>query len=65
MAFGSGLAALDALLKLQSGDHVHVTTYGGQRLMERVYARLGLSFTFVDMRECGRGRSAPSPRPHG
>src|SRR4051794_35266300 len=65
MAFGSGLAALDALLKLlQSGDHVVCgdNLYGGsQRLMERVYARLGLSFTFVDMREVSAVERAITP----
>ncbi|MDX2120532.1 MAG: PLP-dependent transferase [Gemmatimonadota bacterium] len=54
-AFGSGLAALDTTLKLLSaGDHVisGENIYGGShRLMERVYGRLGLSFTFVDMRD--------------
>jgi cystathionine beta-lyase/cystathionine gamma-synthase len=56
-AFGSGLAALDAVLKLlKSGDHVVCgdNVYGGtQRLMERIYAPLGIGFTFVDMREVG------------
>jgi cystathionine beta-lyase/cystathionine gamma-synthase len=56
-AFGSGLAALDAVLKLlRSGDHVVCgeNVYGGtHRLMERIYAQLGLRFTFVDMREVG------------
>src|SRR5574338_331781 len=45
-AFGSGLAALDAILKLFSaGDHVVAgeNLYGGShRLMERGYARFGL-----------------------
>jgi cystathionine beta-lyase/cystathionine gamma-synthase len=54
-AFGSGLAALDTLLKLlRSGDHVVCgeNVYGGtHRLMERVYSELGLTFTFVDMRD--------------
>ena len=54
-AFSSGLGALDALLKLMSGgDHVICgeNVYGGtHRLMTRVYARLGLSFSFVDMRD--------------
>jgi len=54
-AFGSGLAATDTVLKLLSaGDHVVCgeNVYGGtHRLMERVYARLGLSFTFVDSRD--------------
>lgn len=54
-AFGSGLAALDTLLKLlRQGDHVVAgeNLYGGShRLMERVYQPLGLSFSFVDMRD--------------
>ena len=54
-AFGSGLGALDALLKLmKSGDHavVGANVYGGSmRLMVRVYEALGLSFDFVDMRD--------------
>jgi cystathionine gamma-lyase len=54
-AFGSGLAALDAVLKLlRSGDHVVCgdNVYGGtHRLMERVYTEFGVRFTFVDMRE--------------
>ena len=64
-AFSSGLAATDAVLKLLSaGDHVicGANVYGGtHRLMEQVYARLGLSFSFVDMREVGnveRARTA-------
>jgi cystathionine gamma-lyase len=65
VAFGSGLAALDAVLKLlQSGDHVVCgdNVYGGsQRLMERVYARLGLSFAFVDMREVAAVERAITP----
>src|SRR5438309_2433586 len=56
-AFGSGLAALDAVLKLlRSEDHVVCgeNVYGGtHRLMERIYAELGLRFTFVDMRDVG------------
>jgi cystathionine gamma-lyase len=54
-AFGSGLAALDAVLKLlKAGDHVVCgeNVYGGSmRLMTRVYAELGLKFSFVDMRD--------------
>ncbi|HEX5817872.1 MAG TPA: aminotransferase class I/II-fold pyridoxal phosphate-dependent enzyme, partial [Gemmatimonadales bacterium] len=54
-AFGSGLAALDAVLKLlKSGDHVvgGANMYGGShRLMERVYTQFGLSFSFADMRD--------------
>ena len=55
VAFASGMAATDALLKLLSaGDHVICgeNVYGGtHRLMTHVYERLGLTFTFVDTRD--------------
>ena len=64
-AFGSGLAAADAVLKLfSSGDHVVCgeNVYGGtHRLMERIYARLGLTFSFVDMREIENVERALGP----
>jgi len=64
-AFGSGLAALDAVLKLFSaGDHVisGENIYGGShRLMQQVYARFGLSFTFVDMRDPAKVAAAITP----
>jgi cystathionine beta-lyase/cystathionine gamma-synthase len=64
-AFGSGLAALDTILKLfAAGDHVvsGENLYGGShRLMERVYERLGLRFTFVDMRDPERVAQALTP----
>src|SRR5919109_273293 len=64
-AFGSGLAALDAVLKLlRAGDHVVCgdNVYGGtQRLMERVYAELGQTFTFVDMRDVANVERALTP----
>lgn len=64
-AFGSGLAALDAILKLFSaGDHIvsGENVYGGShRLMERVYARFGLTFSFVDMRDPDRVAKAITP----
>jgi cystathionine beta-lyase/cystathionine gamma-synthase len=51
-AFGSGLAAVDAVLKLLSaGDHVvsGENVYGGtHRQMTHIWARFGLAFTFVD-----------------
>src|SRR6186997_2106462 len=54
-AFGSGLAALDAILKLfKSGDHIVCSenVYGGShRLMERIYGNLGIRVSFVDMRQ--------------
>src|SRR5690349_24100130 len=47
-AFASGLAALDAVLKLfKAGDHAvcGANLYGGShRLMERIYAPFGLGF---------------------
>ncbi|HWA56026.1 MAG TPA: cystathionine gamma-synthase [Gemmatimonadales bacterium] len=64
-AFGSGLAALDAILKLFSaGDHIvsGENVYGGShRLMERVYTRFGLTFTFVDMRDPAKVAAAITP----
>ncbi|MBA3344849.1 MAG: PLP-dependent transferase [Gemmatimonadales bacterium] len=64
-AFGSGLAALDTVLKLlKSGDHVICgeNVYGGShRLMQRIYAELGQRFTFVDMREIGNVERALTP----
>jgi cystathionine gamma-lyase len=64
-AFGSGLAAADALLKLLSaGDHVVCgdNVYGGtHRLMTQVYGRLGLTFSFVDMREANTVAAALTP----
>lgn len=51
-AFASGLAAVDAVMKLLSaGDHVVCgeNVYGGtHRQMTHVWERLGLRFTFVD-----------------
>jgi cystathionine beta-lyase/cystathionine gamma-synthase len=64
-AFASGLATLDAMLKLlQAGDHVVSgdNVYGGSmRLMVRVYERLGLGFSFVDMRDTGNVARAIRP----
>jgi len=51
-AFASGMAAIDATLKLvKAGDHVIVSdnTYGGtNRLFKRVLANYGIEFEFVD-----------------
>lgn len=64
-AFGSGLAALDAVLKLfTSGDHIVCgeNVYGGShRLMERIYSNLGVRATFVDMRDIGNIERALTP----
>jgi cystathionine gamma-lyase len=64
-AFASGLAALDAVLKLfKSCDHIVCgeNVYGGShRLMERVYGNLGIRATFVDMRDMGNIERALTP----
>ena len=64
-AFGSGLAALDAALKLLSaGDHVVCgeNVYGGShRQMTHIWARLGLAFTFVDTADLQRVADAVTP----
>jgi cystathionine gamma-lyase len=64
-AFGSGLAALDAVLKLfKTGDHLVCgeNVYGGShRLMERIYGNLGLQVSFVDMREVSNIERALTP----
>ncbi|HEV8357893.1 MAG TPA: cystathionine gamma-synthase [Gemmatimonadales bacterium] len=64
-AFGSGLAALDAVLKLlKAGDHVvsGENIYGGShRLMTRVFVPFGLEVTFVDTRDAGNIERALTP----
>src|SRR5918998_1382797 len=51
-AFASGMAAIDAVLRLvKAGDHVVVSdnTYGGTyRLFSRVLANYGVEFSYVD-----------------
>ncbi|GGG38205.1 cystathionine gamma-synthase [Bizionia arctica] len=53
LAFGSGLAAIDAVLKLlKPGDEVISTSdlYGGSyRLFTSIYAKFGIKFHFVSM----------------
>ncbi|WKB82539.1 cystathionine gamma-synthase [Cellulophaga lytica] len=53
LAFGSGIAAIDAIIKLLSpGDEVISTSdlYGGSyRLFKQVYEKFGIIFHFVDM----------------
>ncbi|MGH7659238.1 MAG: trans-sulfuration enzyme family protein, partial [Gemmatimonadales bacterium] len=65
-AYSSGLGAIDAVLKLlQAGDHVVVgeNVYGGtHRLMEQIYGRFNLAFSFVDMRVVGEVERALTPR---
>ncbi|MEQ8242152.1 cystathionine gamma-synthase [Fulvivirga sp.] len=55
LCFSSGLAAIDAVLKLLSpGDEVIAANdlYGGTyRLFTKVYAKFGLKFHFIDMKD--------------
>ncbi|HET9950118.1 MAG TPA: PLP-dependent aspartate aminotransferase family protein, partial [Longimicrobiales bacterium] len=65
LAFSSGIAAIESVVKLLSaGDHVvcEENTYGGTtRLFTRVLARLGIDFTFVDTRDPARIAEAMRP----
>ncbi len=65
IAFSSGLAAIDAIVKkLSAGDHVvtEENTYGGTtRMFRTILARLGIEFTFVDSRDPDAIRAAIRP----
>ncbi len=65
LAFASGLAAIEALVKrLSAGDHVvyEENVYGGtHRMFQLVLARLGLEFTPVDTRDVEAVRAAVRP----
>jgi cystathionine gamma-lyase len=65
-AFASGCAATDALIHLlDSGDHVVCSddVYGGTfRLFDKVFKRLGLGFSFVDLSKPGTLEAALTPR---
>lgn len=60
LAFGSGLAAIDAVIKLLSpGDEVLSTSdlYGGSyRLFKQVFEKFGVKFTFIGMQNAGHIR---------
>jgi cystathionine gamma-lyase len=57
LAFASGLAATDCILHtLAAGDHILCSddVYGGTfRQFDRVFRRLGLDFSYVDMSDLG------------
>lgn len=61
-AFGSGLAAIHAVLSLfQPGDHLILgdDVYGGTfRLLEKVFKPLGLSYTMVDSQDLAQLEAA-------
>ncbi len=65
IVFASGLAAIEAVIKtLSAGDHVvsEENTYGGTtRMFSKVFARLGIDFSFVDSRSKDEVRSAFRP----
>lgn len=64
--FGSGLAATTTLLHtLRSGDHILCgdDVYGGTfRLMDKVMGPMGLSSSFIDMRNLASVRAAIRPQ---
>lgn len=63
--FSSGVAAMDALMKmLRPGDHVITTNdlYGGSyRLFTKVFEPYGIDFTFVDMTDLDKVQEAIKP----
>jgi cystathionine gamma-lyase len=65
LAYASGLAAIEGVMKLLSaGDHVvsEENTYGGtNRMFNHVLSRLGIEFTFVDSRDPDEVRRAMRP----
>ncbi len=68
IAFASGLAAIEAVVKrLSAGDHIvsEENTYGGvTRMFTLVLEKLGLEFSFVDTRDpsCIREAMRPNTR---
>jgi len=65
-AFASGLAATDGLMHLlDAGDHVVCSddVYGGTfRIFDKVFKRLGLTFSFVDLSKPGTLEAAITPK---
>jgi cystathionine beta-lyase/cystathionine gamma-synthase len=65
IAFASGLAAIEAIIKrLSAGDHVvsEENLYGGtHRMFTHVLARFGIEFTFVDTGDPDQVRDALRP----
>ncbi len=66
LCFGSGLAAIDAVLKmLNPGDEVISTNdlYGGSyRLFTKIYEKYGIKFTFVSMHDMSEVEKAVSDK---
>jgi cystathionine beta-lyase/cystathionine gamma-synthase len=65
LAFASGLAAIEAILKanLSSGDHVVCgdNLYGGSERLFRFWERYGLRFDYVDTSDLEKLRAAIQP----
>lgn len=65
-AYASGLAAMDAILKmLRPGDHVLASNdlYGGSyRLFMQVFAPFGIQFQFIDLRNLDLLRDSITPK---
>lgn len=65
VAFASGLAAIEAVVKrLSAGDHVvsEENTYGGTtRMFNHVLSRFGIEFTYVDARDVDAVATAIRP----
>ncbi len=65
LAFASGLAATDCILRLlKVGDHVVCCddVYGGTfRIFDKVFKRLGIEFTFVDFSDLKKTEAAFKP----
>ncbi|MCM2277792.1 MAG: cystathionine gamma-synthase [Oligoflexia bacterium] len=65
LAFASGLATTDCILHtLKPGDHVVSCddVYGGTfRIFDKVYKRLGIEFTFVDLSDLKKAEAAFRP----
>lgn len=66
VSFASGVAAMDALMKmLRPGDHVITTNdlYGGSyRLFKTVFEPYGISFSFVDMTDLQLVKNSITPQ---
>ncbi len=66
LAFGSGLAAVDAVIKLlQPGDEVISTNdlYGGTyRIFTKIFEPLGIRFHFVDMQDVAAVQAVVTPQ---
>ncbi|MGK5089966.1 cystathionine gamma-synthase [Bdellovibrionota bacterium FG-2] len=66
LAFSSGLAAMDCILHtLRPGDHVVACddVYGGTfRLFDKVYRKLGIEFTSVDLSDLSKAKAAFTPK---